>query len=136
MQVGAGGALPTHKHYDHGSLITLDVMLSPRGSFVGGELQTLEHGGELRHHHFERGDCLCFVSHKYHSVAPVRGGTRQVCAIGSILLLRSCLSHAVIQARAAQPNGCLNDAPCPPSTSHGASIRQQCDDGPSGRASD
>jgi hypothetical protein len=25
---------------------------------------------------------------------------------------------------AGEPNGCLNDAPCPPSASHGASIRQ------------
>jgi hypothetical protein len=27
-------------------------------------------------------------------------------------------------AAAAHPSGCLNEAPCPPFTSHGASIRQ------------
>ena len=37
-----------------------------------------------------------------------------------------CLPNRCVSPRlaAVAPNGCLNDAPCPPFTSHGASIRQ------------
>ena len=84
--VGPGGSLPERTHYDHGSLITVDILLSNVSSdggakdFEGGDFCTLERGGELTHHtSFERGgDALVFVSHKYHCVQPVLSGQRQV----------------------------------------------------------
>lgn len=86
--VGRGGSLPEQTHYDHGSLITVDILLSNVGDasaagaadFEGGNFCTLECDGELsRHTSFKRGgDALVFVSHKYHCVQPVRSGRRQV----------------------------------------------------------
>ena len=79
--VGPGGSLPEHKHFDHGSLVTVDVMLSDsaNGAFEGGELCTLEQDGKLHAASpFELGDATVFVSHKYHCVTPVTKGTRQV----------------------------------------------------------
>lgn len=83
-----GGHLGDVHHHDEGSVITLDIMLTPSGSYEGGELSTLERlepangAGEasevLTQHQFEQGDALLFVSHKYHCVAPVTKGTRQV----------------------------------------------------------
>eukprot|EP00931_Biecheleriopsis_adriatica_P090113 TRINITY_DN64148_c0_g1_i1.p1 TRINITY_DN64148_c0_g1~~TRINITY_DN64148_c0_g1_i1.p1 ORF type:complete len:229 (-),score=42.52 TRINITY_DN64148_c0_g1_i1:196-882(-) len=72
-------------HYDAGSLVTVDVMLSHTSDFEGGEFFT--HGEVSSHsetrsldvpHQFEQGDALVFVSHKHHSVAPVSRGTRKV----------------------------------------------------------
>jgi hypothetical protein len=91
-----GGHLGDVHHHDEGSIITLDIMLTPRASYEGGELSTLEwveegeEGGggsddssdktteALQQHAFEQGDALLFVSHKYHCVAPVTEGLRQV----------------------------------------------------------
>lgn len=67
--VGVGGALPEQKHYDHGSLVTVDIMLSSTKEFEGGTLSTLEPDGTLLAHVFERGEATVFVSHKYHCVA-------------------------------------------------------------------
>merc|ERR1712166_617092 len=76
--VGPGGSLPERKHYDEGSLVTIDVMLSPSDDFDGGQLQTLETDGEMHDAVFSQGDATVFVSHKYHSVTPVTRGKRQV----------------------------------------------------------
>ena len=76
--VGPGGSLPERKHYDEGSLVTIDVMLSPQEDFDGGQLQTLETDGEMHDAVFSQGDATVFVSHKYHSVTPVTRGKRQV----------------------------------------------------------
>lgn len=84
-----GGHLGDVHHHDEGSVITLDIMLSPSCSYEGGKLSTLERlesaAGQssealevLTQHQFEQGDALLFVSHKYHCVAPVTKGTRQV----------------------------------------------------------
>ena len=80
-RVGPRGALPFARHHDAGSLVTLDVMLAdPRaGEFEGSAFQTLEADGALRSYpEFARGDCLVFVSHKPHCVAPVTRGERRV----------------------------------------------------------
>jgi len=78
-QVGVGGGLPWIHHRDWGSLLTVDIMLSPRADFEGGTFQTSTVEGTLQPHEpFERGDALCFVSHKPHNVAPVTRGTRRV----------------------------------------------------------
>ena len=66
-------------HYDFGSVLTIDVMLSqPGADFKGGAFQTPEADGSVRAHRFEYGDALVFVSHKPHFVAPVEAGERRV----------------------------------------------------------
>ena len=45
--------------------------------FQGGELRTLEADGSERLHALAKGDAACFVSHKYHSIAPVRSAPRE-----------------------------------------------------------
>jgi len=77
-QVLPAGGLPIKEHYDAGSLITLDLMLSETGDFAGGVFATLEADGELKEHAFERGDLIVFASHKYHCVSPVSRGLRRV----------------------------------------------------------
>ncbi|KOO21682.1 hypothetical protein Ctob_006637 [Chrysochromulina tobinii] len=76
--VEAGGSLPFLTHYDAGSLVTIDVMLSDSRDFEGGEFRTLECDGTMRRYPFEKGDALVFVSHKFHCVTPVTAGRRHV----------------------------------------------------------
>lgn len=76
--VHTSGGLPKKTHYDAGSLITMDLMLSHTDDFEGGAFSTLEQDNTLLNHQFERGDLLVFLSHKFHSVSPVTQGTRQV----------------------------------------------------------
>ena len=100
VTVQPGGSLADPRHYDQGSLVTVDIMLSqpaasrgepseaepPLSSFTGGRLQFLETTAdgvreELHtrpHEEFAVGDALVFVSHKFHSVTPVETGTRRV----------------------------------------------------------
>ena len=73
-----GGGLRTLKHVDQGSLVTIDILLSDPAEIEGGVLQTLEPDGELLSHAWEQGDALVFLSHKYHCVSELTGGTRQV----------------------------------------------------------
>ena len=66
-------------HYDFGSVLTIDVMLSAAGEFAGGAFQTIEAGGQRRRTHaFGCGDALVFVSHKPHFVSEVSSGERRV----------------------------------------------------------
>lgn len=76
------GSLPWARHFDSGSLATIDCMLStPDVDFEGGIFQTLEPDGELMAHTFQRGDVQIFQSHKFHCVSPVAAGTRHVLVI-------------------------------------------------------
>ena len=78
--VADGGTLPEPKHYDSGSLVTIDVMLAQPGEFDGGTFRTLEADDQfLRYPEFVCGDAMIFVSHKYHGVEPVTRGVRRVC---------------------------------------------------------
>ena len=70
-----GGSLSDPKHFDNGSVVTVDVLLAD--GFEGGAFSTLERDGELIAHAFERGDALVFPSYKYHSVAPITSGVRR-----------------------------------------------------------
>ena len=79
--VGVHGAIPWERHFDEGSFVTIDCMLSDTSEFEGGVFQTLEPDGELRPHKFERGDILIFRSHKYHCVSRVLAGRRRVLVI-------------------------------------------------------
>ena len=70
------------RHFDEGSLLTIDCMLSdPSRDFTGGTFQTLEPSGELAPHTFLHGDVQIFQSHKYHCVSPVSSGMRRVLVI-------------------------------------------------------
>lgn len=80
--VTPGGALSDKDHFDQGSLVTIDVMLSrPDEDFDGGRFCTSEGVAEHEAHHFSKGDALIFVSHKYHFVQPVVRGKREVLVI-------------------------------------------------------
>jgi len=66
------------EHFDRDSLVTVGMMLSSTDEFEGGAFQTLEADGTMKTHQYEQGDALVFVSHKYHCVAPVTNGRRNV----------------------------------------------------------
>ena len=75
------GGLPEKEHYDRGSVVTVDVRLSPEGAFSGGEFRTVEADGSIKGHgaSFARpGNAMAFASHKRHHVAPVETGERFV----------------------------------------------------------
>ena len=74
----AGGSLNDPRHFDSGSVVTVDVLLGDGSLFEGGGLMTLEADGSMLRHVFERGDALVFPSYKYHTVAPIEAGVRQV----------------------------------------------------------
>jgi hypothetical protein len=70
------GSLNDPKHFDAGSVVTVDIMLSDK--FEGGDFQTLESDGTMKSYDFNVGDALIFPSYKYHSVAPISSGVRKV----------------------------------------------------------
>ena len=75
------GGLPEKEHYDRGSVVTVDVRLSPEGAFSGGEFRTVEADESVKGHgaSFARpGNAMAFASHKRHHVAPVETGERFV----------------------------------------------------------
>mmetsp|Transcript_48092 Transcript_48092/g.108026 ORF Transcript_48092/g.108026 Transcript_48092/m.108026 type:complete len:236 (-) Transcript_48092:5-712(-) len=74
-----GGGLVEDHHFDAGSIVTAVCLIND--DFKGGEFRTLEANGERKEHDLEKGDVLCFVSHKYHSVAPVTSGRRQALVV-------------------------------------------------------
>eukprot|EP00928_Gymnodinium_smaydae_P058926 TRINITY_DN42137_c0_g1_i1.p1 TRINITY_DN42137_c0_g1~~TRINITY_DN42137_c0_g1_i1.p1 ORF type:complete len:250 (-),score=22.94 TRINITY_DN42137_c0_g1_i1:203-952(-) len=77
--VTPGGALADPSHYDEGSIITADVMLSdPQKDFRGGKFQTREGSFEFKSYDFRKGDLMLFISHKYHCVQRVLWGKREV----------------------------------------------------------
>ena len=78
-----GGEVSSAKHLDEGSLVTITVMLTERSAFQGGAFcETLVDGRVVEKAPVaERGDAMCFVSHKYHSVQPVTGGNRKTLVV-------------------------------------------------------
>ena len=74
-----GGSLNDPRHFDVGSVVTVDILLSD--DFTGGTFTTLEQGGELLQHSFELGDALIFPSYKYHSIQPIQSGVREVLVV-------------------------------------------------------
>ena len=91
-----GGQLNSDLHYDAGSLITMDIMLTnPGEDFCGGQLVTpyvfpiekesceRESGKKVFFpvENFRKGDAAFFLSHKYHNVLPVRRGKRTVLVV-------------------------------------------------------
>lgn len=97
-----GGSLKEKQHFDEGSLVTIDVMLSPDGAFKGGEFRTWECDGEMRQWPLaNEGDAVLFLSHKYHSISPLTGGTRNVLIMETWLGQECQRSH-----RCLSPQGC------------------------------
>jgi hypothetical protein len=98
-EVQPGGSLPDKNHYDVGSLVTIDILLSHPSDFRGGVFTTLEADGTQQQHQFggrspsERGDGLLFVSHKYHNVSAVLSGTRRVLVIELWNGPSTCCNH-------------------------------------------
>lgn len=78
---GAGGMLEAGCHYDTGSLVTVDIMLTQSGEdYEGGELYTPVFPATQppQAHVFDKGDMVLFLSHKYHQVRPITQGRRTV----------------------------------------------------------
>jgi len=65
-----GGSLNDPGHFDSGSVVTVDILLS--GEFQGGAM-TMS-GEEID---FQVGDALIFPSYKYHTVGKITGGVRE-----------------------------------------------------------
>ena len=71
-----GGGLTNQTHFDHGSLLTLVTALDD--GYEGGVFRTgLDSDGTMEEHRLRPGDCVCFLSHKYHNVTPVVCGFRR-----------------------------------------------------------
>lgn len=70
-----GGGLTNQTHFDHGSLLTLVSTLND--GFEGGIFCTGQDAdGTKKEHRMQPGDCVCFLSHKYHNVTEVTSGFR------------------------------------------------------------
>lgn len=83
-RMGRSYGLPDPGHFDNGSLVTIDVMLSRPGvDHEGGAFCTREPDGSdtARGPEFAQGDALVFVAHKPHFVRPVTRGVRQVLVV-------------------------------------------------------
>ena len=71
----------THtKHCPHRApSLGIGALPTPRTACgTGGTFSTLEADGYLHKRRFERGDAIIFLSHKFHCVAPVTSGRRNV----------------------------------------------------------
>ena len=77
-----GASLCDREHYDMGSCVTVDIMLSQQGAFEGGHLEAPEADGTDSLCTLDApGDAAVFLSHKYHSVTEVVTGTRNVLVV-------------------------------------------------------
>lgn len=72
-----GGGLPDDLHYDTDSVLTLVALLSEASDFEGGTFRTFECDDNHLEHHLEKGDVICFLSHKYHNIVPLTKGVRK-----------------------------------------------------------
>jgi hypothetical protein len=73
---GKRGGLVNPKHFDGGSQVTFDILLTDSKEFEGGSFTTLEAGGDVKEREFEKGDLIMFASHKYHTVQKITKGRR------------------------------------------------------------
>jgi hypothetical protein len=74
-----GGGLAKKFHFDEGSCYTMVIMMScPNTDFQGGEFQTWEANNRWEVYDLQQGDCLVIPSCKFHSVARLTEGKREV----------------------------------------------------------
>ncbi|GMI44865.1 hypothetical protein TrCOL_g12700 [Triparma columacea] len=71
-----GGLLDDY-HFDTDSIMTIVTLLSDPGDFDGGEFQTYECDNTQLSYGMQKGDGVCFVSHKYHNISRVTRGRRK-----------------------------------------------------------
>ena len=76
----AGGSLLDPAHRDHGSVLSLSVLLLGREQHTGGAFITWE-GGKPVSHPLERGDGILFRSEQLHNVSAVTEGLRNALVI-------------------------------------------------------
>jgi hypothetical protein len=72
-----GGGLIDNYHYDVDSVITIVALLSEAGDYDGGEFRTFEADDNHKVYPMDRGDAICFVSHKYHNITAITRGQRK-----------------------------------------------------------
>eukprot|EP00439_Symbiodinium_sp_Y106_P039901 s4008_g4.t2 len=77
----SGGGLVDDYHFDAGSIVTIVGLVNDKEEFTGGQFQTKELDGHLQTHELSKGDVICFVSHKYHSITPVSAYTQAARAL-------------------------------------------------------
>lgn len=76
-EYAVGGGLVDPLHYDVDSVLTLVALLSDENDFEGGIFRTHEENDSYLDHQMTLGSVICFISHKYHNVAPVTKGIRR-----------------------------------------------------------
>jgi hypothetical protein len=72
-----GGGLVDDYHNDTDSTITLVCLMSEASEFAGGSFRTFESDGTHQVHTMQKGDAICFLSHKFHNIVPLARGTRK-----------------------------------------------------------
>ena len=77
----AGGGLMTEGHKDHGSALTMSILLSHAHEVGGGALMTWHDGVPVVHDSMQRGDALLFPSLKTHNVSPITRGIRHTLVV-------------------------------------------------------
>jgi hypothetical protein len=72
-----GGGLTDPLHYDVDSVITIVALLSEADDFDGGIFRTNEPNDVMLEHNMNKGDVICFISHKFHNIVPLTRGKRR-----------------------------------------------------------
>lgn len=72
-----GGGLVDPYHYDVDSVITIVALLVNSDEFDGGTFRTNEADDTQQEHHMNKGDAICFLSHKFHNIVPLSKGIRR-----------------------------------------------------------
>lgn len=76
-EYSVGGGLTDPLHYDVDSVLTLVALLSDADDFEGGTFRTNESDDTHLEHRMNKGDVICFISHKFHNIVPVTKGIRR-----------------------------------------------------------
>jgi hypothetical protein len=110
-----------HAHAHRGACMSRRAMAAARGLRQQACVGCSAHGGRRSLGPF------CSVQRREPPVAQSRRQRLHASSTGPCCadIARACHAAVLVTAgRSRLTNGCLNDAPCPPCTSHGASIRQ------------
>jgi len=72
-----GGGLFDPLHYDTDSILTIVALLNDAEEFDGGCFRTNESDGSQLEHPLQKGDVICFISHKFHNITALTRGVRK-----------------------------------------------------------